>query len=232
MPYQQNYLLSRHSDISTRLFDPVWLENNGQVVRSVKAGRGQVVFFSHNGQQLVLRQYRRGGLPAHLVRRSYLWWGVQRSRAWREHQLLEWMQRHGLPAPRPYAVHIERRGLVYTASIIVHRIMHAVTLSEALCSATPPSGQQFEDVGATIRHFHDCSIDHADLNANNILLDHEQDVWLIDFDRCRLREHRCAGFKNENLLRLKRSLDKLSTRSQRQFCHRGWEALLAGYHNG
>jgi predicted Ser/Thr protein kinase len=79
-----------------------------------------------------------------------------------------------------------------------------------------------------LRRFHDAGLDHADLNAHNILLDSRGDFWLIDFDKARLRA--AGGWREGNLQRLERSLRKLQGLSPR-FCwtQADWAELRAGY---
>src|SRR5688572_13334576 len=62
-------------------------------------------------------------------------------------------------------------------------------------------------IGRCLRHFHDAGVQHADLNAHNIMLGEKREVWVLDFDRGRLREpgHWSAGV----LDRLARSLAKI-----------------------
>ena len=66
----------------------------------------------------------------------------------------------------------------------------------------------WEETGRLIARFHRAGLDHADLNAHNILFDVTGQGWMIDFDRCRLRIPDTA-WRERNLARLKRSLLKL-----------------------
>ena len=79
-----------------------------------------------------------------------------------------------------------------------------------------------------MRRFHDLGVCHADLNAHNVLLS-EETVYLIDFDRCELRK--AAGFwRDENLVRLRRSLEKTAYALPRdRFTEADWHGLLDGY---
>jgi 3-deoxy-D-manno-octulosonic acid kinase len=61
-------------------------------------------------------------------------------------------------------------------------------------------------IGAAIAACHRHGAHHADLNANNILLDREDRPWLIDWDRGRIE---AAGAWQARVLdRLQRSLAK------------------------
>ena len=66
----------------------------------------------------------------------------------------------------------------------------------------------WESTGRLVARFHRAGLDHADLNAQNILFDATGHGWLIDFDRGRLRIPATA-WREQNLARLKRSLLKL-----------------------
>ena len=62
-------------------------------------------------------------------------------------------------------------------------------------------------VGAAIARCHRQRAHHADLNANNILLDREQQPWIIDWDRGRI-ETSAGAWMQRVLDRLQRSLTK------------------------
>ena len=70
------------------------------------------------------------------------------------------------------------------------------------------SGAPWEETGRLIARFHREGLEHADLNAHNILLDGNGRGWLIDFDRGRMRIP-ATGWREANLRRLLRSLLKL-----------------------
>ncbi len=55
--------------------------------------------------------------------------------------------------------------------------------------------------------FHRAGLDHADLNAHNILFDAQGRGWMIDLDQSQLRIP-ATRWRNANLQRLLRSLRK------------------------
>ena len=65
------------------------------------------------------------------------------------------------------------------------------------------------------------------MNAHNILLDMNDAVSVIDFDRGRLREP--GAWTLRNLARLHRSLEKVSRASDARFTPAAWDSLMAGY---
>jgi len=88
-------------------------------------------------------------------------------------------------------------------------------------------------LGRLIGKMHLSGINHADLNANNILLTGNQEFFLIDFDKARIMKSR-GSWADKNINRLLRSLNKI--RQQRldqgqdfHFSHESWSAFLSGY---
>jgi 3-deoxy-D-manno-octulosonic acid kinase len=75
---------------------------------------------------------------------------------------------------------------------------------------------------------HGAGVDHADLNAHNILLDTHGAVSVIDFDRGRLRG--AGTWPEQNLRRLHRSLLKISgSWPPDRFPPSAWQGFLRGY---
>lgn len=190
-------------------------------------GRGAVRLVADGGGHYALRHYHRGGLVGRFLDDQYLWFGASATRPFREFRLLARLHTLGLPVPRPAAAGYRRNGLVYRADILTRRLPGVRSLAGVL-GERPLAPGDWRRVGATIRRFHDAGVDHADLNAHNIQMDREGTVWLLDFDRGRLR--RPGRWRRRNLERLHRSLRKL--RSGREHFHwedADWQELLAGY---
>lgn len=198
-------------------------------------GRGQAWFVELNGLSAVLRCYQRGGLLARVNRQTYLGLAVEQSRAFREWDMLDQMYRDGLPVPRPIAASVCRWPLVfsplYRAHILVERIPGARTLDQLLAEGNL-SLDLWAKIGAMIANFHRHGVYHADLNANNILVDTGQLTYLIDFDKGEYRNEASpdAEWKLANLQRLHRSLLKQQGIHPRyHFEEMDWQILLSGY---
>jgi 3-deoxy-D-manno-octulosonic acid kinase len=84
-------------------------------------------------------------------------------------------------------------------------------------------------VGALIARFHAAGVDHADLNAHNILVA-DGKLWLIDFDGGEIRGTGTA-WKLANLARLKRSLLKVGAcdHDEATLDREIWTPLMRGY---
>lgn len=212
-----------------RIFDPQYWEARGALAGQA-SGRGTTWFVQNGDEQWALRHYRRGGLVARFIRDQYLWLGLARTRAWREWHLTAELHRRGLPVPAPVAARVCRQGLAYRADLITRRIPAVESLSQRLQhSALEPA--HWRGLGRQLRRFHDAGLDHADLNAHNLLLDGRGGFWLIDFDKSRLRQ--AGAWTQGNLDRLHRSLVKLQGQCARfEWTAQDWAELRAGYAGG
>ena len=204
--------------------DRYWRERD--LIVGEEPGRGAVLFVSRGEQTWALRHYRRGGAVARLTADRYLWTGLERTRAFREWHLLRSLHDAGLPVPGPVAAHVSRSGLTYRGDIITERIPETRSMATAMADGKLDE-RTWETIGETLRRFHDRGVNHADLNAHNVLLDRQGRVFLVDFDRGSMRPG--AGWKQRNLSRLQRSLRKISRRSGAAFGPPDWRALLRGY---
>ena len=208
------------------IFEPAFWAARG-ALQEVRHGRGAAWFVGCEPQQWVLRHYRRGGWVAHISADRYLWSGEERVRSFVEWRLLQTLARRGLPVPVPIAARYRRRGIFYECDLLMGRISGAATLSSTLAAAALKP-RNWQDIGATIARFHAVGVDHADLNAHNILLNGAGTVSVIDFDRGRLR---AAGkWSSRNVSRLRHSLLKISGEMPMdRFSAADWDFFLAGY---
>jgi 3-deoxy-D-manno-octulosonic acid kinase len=220
------YDASRASNLSADWFEPRYWEARGELDGSAR-GRGAAHFLkTADGRRLVLRHYRRGGLFARLTADRYVWRGEQQTRPFQEWQLIYSLHRAGLPVPAPIAARYRRAGGTYSGDIITERLPAVGSLAECLRTGAL-SVLTWISIGRCVRRFHDLGVCHADLNAHNVLLS-EESVYLIDFDRCRLRSP--GLWRDANLVRLRRSLEKVTwSLPKERFGESDWHGLLDGY---
>jgi 3-deoxy-D-manno-octulosonic acid kinase len=224
------YDASRAGNAEAAWFDPLWWSERGQV-RAGEEGRGTTMFIDADGRQLVLRQYRRGGLAASFSANRYLWQGGSRTRSFSEWHLLYLMRHAALPVPTPIAACYRRRGgYTYSAAILTELIPNVTSLAARL-AAGPVPFMMWVEIGRALRRFHGEGVHHADLNAHNVLMNDGPEVWLVDFDRGALRKPGlwCDG----TLVRLRRSIDKtIAALPADRFSDADWASLLSGYFAG
>ncbi len=206
-----------------------WKDNNLLVGES--KGRNITWFVQSNLTQLpwVLRHYYRGGLIAKLINDQYLYSSIKNTRVYKEIALLEKMLALGLPVPKPIAGKIQRKGLFYSADLLMEKLDARDLV--ALLKESKLNEPLWKNIGETIAEFHNQGVYHSDLNAHNILIDDNDKVWLIDFDKCETREESSA-WKNDNMVRLKRSFEKekklFTSFNYNSDC---WNVLKAAYLN-
>lgn len=216
-------------EVTADWFEPGYWQAQGAIVGSA-AGRGTTVFFQHGAGQYVLRRYRRGGLAARISVDRYLWQGEIATRPLRELKLMLRMEADGLPVPTAVAARYQRRGPTYSGDIITCLLPESWTLAQYLDHAEM-SLPGWAAIGRCIRRFHDRGYCHADLNAHNVLLHGDSEVYLIDFDRGSRRKP--GLWQDANLARLLRSLEKLDdARGLRRMDMAQWQCLLAAYQTG
>ena len=212
------------------LFSPDYWRTNGTITAASR-GRGAAWFIAAGSADWALRHYRRGGrLATHLSIDRYLWSGEAQVRSFVEWRLLAELRGRGLPVPEPVGARYRRGLFTYRCDLITRRISGASPLSDVL-EARRLAPALWSSLGTTIARFHAAGVDHADLNAHNILMTPGGTCSLIDFDRGRLRPP--GPWRTANLRRLKRSLDKITGRAPPgRFTASDWDELLAGYATG
>ena len=190
-------------------------------------GRGETCFYKVEEKIWALRHYLRGGLIAKLLFDQYLGVRLKNTRAWKEWHLLAEMSRLDLPVPVPVAASVTKHGFFYRADLVTVYIENTQDLAEVL-ETKRLDKELWKQIGNCIRQFHNKSVFHSDLNAKNILLDQNNTIYLIDFDQCGFKKGN--NWKQDNLLRLKRSLDKFNTKMEVfHFDDSNWKALKEGY---
>ncbi len=203
--------------------DTYWL-NQGRLL-GASSGRGSAWMVKSDQEKMMLRHYYRGGIPAKFNKDKYLWTGLNKSRSFSEYYLLDEMYALGLPVPEPIAAQTCKVGLFYQANILIKYIPHQSTFAEILNQDS--EAKIWQQVGKTIALFHTQGINHADLNANNILIDKHK-VYLIDFDNSGQQTPK-QSWQQNNIKRLKRSIDKLTTSSFVNTNKLKWQQLLDSY---
>jgi len=206
--------------------------------RITRGGRGQAWFVDIDGLSGVYRKYLRGGLLSRLIQQTYFSFNLENTRSIKEWRMLQWMHEQGLPVPLPIAASVCRWPFsfspLYRAQILVQRIPDVQTLDEVLIQRAL-STAEWQRIGECIRCFHQAGVYHADLNANNILLDARGKVFLIDFDKGELRgdgqsQALTSTWMQENLQRLKRSLMKLQGVHETYYFSKDcWQLLIEAY---
>jgi 3-deoxy-D-manno-octulosonic acid kinase len=181
-------------------------------------GRGGTSLLRGTPRAVVVRPYRRGGLPARCVRDTYF--GCT-PRPFRELRVTETLRQRGAPVPLVLGGAVRWLApACYRAWLATEYVPDAHSLWQwaAEHGGAMPAAV-FAAVGRAIRCLHDAGGRHPDLNLHNILIRPAADASLVpgvlflDFDRARLGLSRFHPVTAE-LDRLIRSARKLDPTGQ------------------
>lgn len=211
-------------DVESAFSINYWKERDA-IIGSAK-GRGTTWFVKGEQGEFALRHYHRGGLFGKLVKDSYWFSGLHKTRAYQELHLLQTLVKHQVNVPMPVAARVIRTGFTYQADILVQKLANAKDLV-AILGQEKLAEDMFEKIGKEIRKMHDANVNHTDLNIHNILIDNHNKVWIIDFDKCQQQQD--GSWKQGNLSRLQRSFDKELGLGKIQLPSDAWAAIVSGY---
>ncbi len=206
----------------------LWRDTPG--FSTLDGGRGGSFRIELYGRPVVLRQYKRGGLIRHISADRYIWLGKSRSRPWREWQMLWQAREAGLPVAKPLGACVWRSGLYYRAALVTAFIEGTETLAERLSQSVLDHDVWFQ-LGRLLKSMQSLGFRHADLNANNLLIDHDSKIYVIDFDKGR-RMKKLGNWQWSTLYRLQRSLAKIDRSKNLHYGDDDWQALMDGYQSG
>lgn len=214
-------------------FDPDYWHAQNKVLGSSQ-GRGTTWFVQTEQLPAALRHYRRGGLFGKIIKDHYWFSQWHNTRSCEEFQLLQHLVKTGVNVPKPIAARAVKRTVCYQADILTQKIEGAQDLVGILQQQSLDR-ETYQLIGEQIRKLHQANVNHTDLNIHNILLDNDNKVWIIDFDKCLIEpsfgENNFSVWQKSNLDRLLRSFKKELTKRQIHWNQSSdWAALESGYH--
>lgn len=132
--------------------------------------------------RVVIKEYLRGGMVRHLVRRLHLRRPVP-TRPARELEMLRRAQTAGANVPEPL-LGLEVGAVAYRAWLVT-RLVPGGRLASEVCLGLDPDGLRLlgAAVARQVRLLLAGRILHRDLHPGNVLLDEDQAPVLLDFDR-------------------------------------------------
>jgi len=148
---------------------------------SVLGGRSSVLIDEINGLgPVVVKYYRRGGLVRYIVKQRYLKCG--KTRGQKEYELLQKVRNLGINAPEPI-VFAYRGCLFYQGWLVTREIKHHQTLAKLSLSNEKLTHFVMENVIEQVSTLIKNSILHVDLHPGNVIVDNQNKVYILDFDK-------------------------------------------------
>lgn len=204
--------------LSAVIFNMKTLDDRRTDTDAVKIGRGTyqtIPVAGNNGERLVVRNYRHGGLFGKLSGGVF----YNKKRPVHEVAVNEIAFKNNVPSAEVVAI-IKRRfcGLFYKADFVTREITDAVDLVQLITESSLIFIQRFKRpiiraLAKLVRNMHDAGIFHADLHLKNILVKHDADgefhSYIIDLDKSVVAETLNINQRIKNLRRLDRSIEKL-----------------------
>jgi 3-deoxy-D-manno-octulosonic acid kinase len=116
---------------------------------------------------------------------------------------------------------------LYRAAIITAWIENTETLAQRLLQR-PLQKESWYELGLLLRRFQEHGFRHADLNANNLMINHREQFFIIDFDKA-VEMKSLQDWQWVPLRRLQRSLEKIDRQNHLHYRPSDWQALMDGY---
>jgi len=154
---------------------------------------------------VVVKYYTRGGLLRYVVKRRYLKWGKTRCQI--EYELLQKVRNLGVNAPEPIA-YASLGGLFYKGWLVTREIRQKQTLAELSCADEEHAHIVMKDLIDHVSTLINNNILHVDLHPGNVLVDSDDRVFLLDFDKARLSRRNKNKLRDHYLSRWRRAVIK------------------------
>lgn len=246
-------LVRRGYEAYARLLAPAGAAEARQMAETLVHGGREAhpVVRLQNGERVLVRHYRRGGLVGRVNRKTYF----LGHRAFDELRATLRAAGGGVRVPEVIVAAEHRTGLGYSATLATRWIDGASDGAAWLAAATPAEREAFlREAGRQIALMHAAGVAHPDINLRNLLIVQAPDeglgptadegraaeeraraearpvVYIIDFDRARLSDGPTPPARRaRDLRRLGRSARKLGLALEDGD---GWLELRKGYGTG
>jgi 3-deoxy-D-manno-octulosonic acid kinase len=192
-------------NFTDKLFNVDYIAKEG-LIKSTIDGRGKTIEFEHENNKYFLKHYIRGGLVRKITYDKYIFNTLASTRPVREYNFLNDMNSKGLPVPKAVALKVTNSRFTYIADLITCKIENEGTLFDFVKNKKM-SNNLWDKLSITLEKFFNENVFHSDLNSKNIIIDKNNNIFLLDFDN----SHYFYNKKlfNKSIYRLERSLKKI-----------------------
>jgi len=154
---------------------------------------------------VIVKHYRRGGVLGHFVRRTYLKWGITRCQV--EYSHLKNARNSGISVPEPIAC-AYKGHLFYQAWLITREITNQQSLASLSSQDEKRTEAAQKKLIDQIVNLIDNRIYHIDLHPGNVLVDSENRIFIIDFDKAHYYRKGKTNLQRKYIQRWNRAVKK------------------------
>jgi 3-deoxy-D-manno-octulosonic acid kinase len=156
--------------------------------------------------KVVVKHYVRGGILKYALRRSYLKTSDYRSK--HEYLLLHLVRKLGISAPEPIAYGIEGK-LFYRTWLVLAELEGVIALADLTDANNQPRFElAMEQLVIQVEKLIENRIFHVDLHPGNVVIDHTNQLYILDFDKAQIFEGQLNDLRDMYLRRWRRAVIK------------------------
>lgn len=154
---------------------------------------------------VVVKQYTRGGIIRNFNKYTYL--KFLRYRCQSEYELLTFLDRLGVSVPKPVAFAYQG-GFFYHAWLIAAEIKNARTLIDISKENPDTTRTAMKELKRQVDILVENQILHVDLHPGNVILDDQNRLFIVDFDKALTTPRNRRKLKQKYIRRWQRALQK------------------------
>ena len=174
--------------------------------RTVLGGRAAVARIQLNNiGPVVVKNYTRGGIIRNFNTHTYL--KFSRYRCQSEYELLTFLDRLGVSVPKPVAFAYQG-GFFYHAWLVTAEIKNARTLIDVSKENPDTARAAMKELARQVDILVENQIHHVDLHPGNVILDDENHLFIIDFDKAMTTPQNRQKLKRKYIRRWQRAQKK------------------------
>lgn len=178
-----------------------------QAASTTLGGRNSVNLTQLEGiGSIAVKSYTRGGFNRHFVKRTYLKLGAK-TRCQIEYEMLNAVRKLNVTAPEPI-VWAYRGNLIYRGWLVTREVKQQHTLAQLSRIDEGETSRAMDILTFQVATLIDQGIHHVDLHPGNVLVDHKDRVYLLDFDKAHYSSKSAAQLRDKYLQRWHRAVIK------------------------
>ncbi len=175
-------------------------------INSALGGRTSITVVPLEGiGSVAIKYYRRGGAIRYLIKQRYLKYGKTRCQI--EYELLQKVRTLGINAPEPVAFAYRGR-LFYQCWLVTREIQDHQTLAQLSCLNEEQARMAMKAVIKQVSTLIKNKILHVDLHPGNVIVNNQNQVYLLDFDKGGVFPGEKNALRHRYLRRWNRAIQK------------------------